>query len=214
MFAALLRRLPPSLFVLTLLVPAMAWAASATAPVLPPTTSAAAASITPADASPAPTQAVAAPVPATATTAVGAPAAPAAMAEGQVYLLARVTLTGSDFAEVVFLKHPALRTLEDCEIERNAGLTTGWVHLSAPSLRTFRGKPYKVEYRCVTSPQQMTVWRSGVLYDQFYRVISRDQHLQVQPFPDFFACRRTLPAVQAALDAFCAASSQTLVSMP
>ncbi len=72
-----------------------------------------------------------------------------------VYLVTRLKLTGTDLTQVVFFSHSAIRTLDDCETERNAGLTSGWQYFSRYYLKTLKGISYEVDYRCVGSERQL-----------------------------------------------------------
>jgi hypothetical protein len=153
-----------------------------------------------------------------------APAAPAADSrEGKVagpppafvYLLARVKLVGTDLTESVFFRHSALSTLEECEAERLAGLTTGWRYLNRYYLKTFKGFTYEVDYRCVGSDrQELGFWRPGMPSDQFYLVETHNSELQVTPFSNFFTCRDSLRKLSAKEDisTFCTLSSQALLA--
>ncbi|HEX6592511.1 MAG TPA: hypothetical protein VF050_10975 [Moraxellaceae bacterium] len=130
-----------------------------------------------------------------------------------IYMVARVKLTGTDFTQVVFFKHNAITTLEACEAERNAGLTTGWNHYSRYYLKTFKGIAYKVDYRCVESDQRIAFWRYGVPYNHFYLVRTTDSKLKVEAYSNFFACRRALNPgkTEETIDAFCTMSSQEIL---
>ena len=127
--------------------------------------------------------------------------------------MARFKLTGTDFTQVVFLKHSAITTLEACEAERNAGLTTGWNYYSRYYLKTFKGISYKVDYRCVEGEQRIAYWRKGVPYDHFYLVRTAGSKLKVEVYNNFFACRRALnPGKEEEnIDAFCTMSSQDIL---
>ncbi|MDF2447332.1 MAG: hypothetical protein K0S46_2568 [Moraxellaceae bacterium] len=165
---------------------------------------------------PAPTGAAPA---ATATVPDAADAASAATDDAPplpVYMVTRIKLTGTDFTQVVFFRHHAITTMEACEAERQAGLSTGWNHFSRYYLKTLKGISYKVEYRCVESKQDFAFWRQGVPLDNFYLVRTKDGQLEVLPQRNFFACRDALQAGGAAetVDAFCAISSQAIVQKP
>lgn len=127
-----------------------------------------------------------------------------------VYMVVRVKLTGTDFTQVVFFNHSAITTLEACEAERQAGLSTGWNYFSRHYLKTLKGISYKVDYRCVASRQRLAPWRPGVPLDNFYLVRTADAQLEVTPQRNFFACRDALQATGASesVEAFCAISSQ------
>lgn len=131
-----------------------------------------------------------------------------------VYLVARVKLTGTDLTESVFFRHSALSTLEACEAERQAGITTGWRYLNKYYLKTFKGFSYAVDYRCVGSDtQELSHWRQGVPSEYFYLIEIRNGKLLVTPYANFFACRDTLRQISAKEDvnAFCSLSSQSLI---
>lgn len=145
-------------------------------------------------------------------------AAPAVTEEAppSIYMVTRIKLTGTDFTQVVFFRHPAITTLEACEAERQAGLSTGWNYFSRYYLKTLKGISYKVEYRCVESRQDFVNWRQGVPLDNFYLVHTTDRRLEVRPQRNFFACRHALRdrGTEESLDRFCAISSQALMQQP
>lgn len=130
-----------------------------------------------------------------------------------VYLVTRLKLTGTDLTQVVFFSHSAIRTLDDCETERNAGLTSGWQYFSRYYLKTLKGISYEVDYRCVGSERQLAPWRQGAPQDHYYLVQTRDRRLSLRPFPNFFACRDALRQVSRTedVDAFCATSAQAVL---
>lgn len=136
--------------------------------------------------------------------------------DAMTYLVARIKLTGTDLTQVVFFRHAAITTMEACEEERNAGLTTGWNHYSRYYLKTLKGISYKVEYLCVQGEQRMASWQRGVPTDHFYLVRTRDKKLQVTRHANFFACRTALRAItrEEDMDTFCAISSQAIMKTP
>jgi hypothetical protein len=130
-----------------------------------------------------------------------------------IYLVARIKLTDTDFTQVVFLRHSAITTMEACEAERNAGLTTGWNYFGLYYLKTFSGIPYKVDYRCVQSDQLITPWRNKAPYSHRYLVRTTDGQLSIAASHNFFNCRKSLRTGNAgeSIEVFCATSSQTIV---
>lgn len=152
-----------------------------------------------------------APDTAAATQAADASADTVAEPTAQIYLVTRIKLNGTDLTQVVFFRHNAITTLEACEAERNAGMTSGWNYFSRYYLKTLKGVSYGVDYRCVEGEQNMSVWRSGVPQDNFYLVRTTDNKLKVQSFKNFFACRDALGRrKEENIDAFCAISSQAI----
>lgn len=146
-----------------------------------------------------------------------APEESAAEAESSssfIYLVVRIKLTGTDLTQVVFFRHKAITTMEACEAERNAGLTSGWQHFSRYYLKTLKGVSYKVDYRCVEGEQRLAYWQRGVPQDQFYLVRTTDNRLQVQSYRNFFECRAALRngSREESIDSFCSISSQTVIS--
>ena len=131
-----------------------------------------------------------------------------------VYMVARIKLNGTDFTQVVFFRHNAITSLDDCEAERTAGLSTGWNHFSRYYLKTLKGISYKVDYRCVEGEQELDYWRKGVPLDHFYLVQTRDNKLVVTPQRNFFDCRDALKAQsrEEDIDLFCGISSQAIVT--
>ncbi|HET8730870.1 MAG TPA: hypothetical protein VFM34_07165 [Moraxellaceae bacterium] len=163
------------------------------------------------------------PAPSPAPAATASPVAPDADATEQtaqtgpwVYMVARINLTGTDLTQVIFFSHPAIVTLDDCEAERAAGLTTGWVHLNRQYFRTLKGVAYKVEYRCVESGKYLAPWRTSDIPDRFYLVRTTDTKLELQPAKSFFVCRDHLHkfAREETIDAFCAKASQAVLDTP
>lgn len=133
-----------------------------------------------------------------------------------VYLVARIKLSGTDLTQVIFFHHSALNTLEACEIERNAGLTTGWNYFSLRGLKTPKGVSYKVDYLCVESEQRLSYWNRRLPMDQFYFVRTTDKKLVIEAQSNFFHCRRVLRerTREESIDAFCALSSQLIQTAP
>lgn len=132
----------------------------------------------------------------------------------RTYMVARLKLNGTDLTRVIFFRHDAIATLEDCEAERTAGLTTGWTHYNARYLQTLKGISYKVDYRCVQSEQHLEFWHSGNPESNFYMVRTRDNKLDVQAYRNFFSCRDALKhdgGSNESIDVFCAASSQRII---
>lgn len=167
-----------------------------------------------------------APVAPAAPVAAGAEAtAHAAMPEGPaeaeappswVYLVARVKLKDTDLTQVAFLRHRQVTTLEACEAERAAGLTSGWRYFNRYYFRTLKGIAYQVDFRCVTGEQYLAPWRGGERLDRHYLVRTTDGVLQVEPHDTFFACRRALRQVsrEETVDMFCASAGQSLLPVP
>lgn len=155
----------------------------------------------------------AAPVTAPATAEAPATSAEAGPQPPFIYLVARIKLTGTDLTQTIFFNHRAITTMDECEAERTAGLTTGWQHFSRYYLRTLKGISYKVDYRCVGSELQLAPWRDGVPLDNFYLVRTVNNTLSVKPFRNFFACRDALRQVSATedIDNFCTISSQAVI---
>lgn len=141
------------------------------------------------------------------------PAAADHAAPANVYMVARVKLTGTDFTQVVLFRHNAITTLEACEAERQAGLTTGWNYFSRYYLQTLKGISYKVDYRCVEGEQQFAAWRKGMPLDNFYLITTFNNRLQVQPQRNFFECRDALKRISQgeSIDTFCGISSQAIL---
>lgn len=130
-----------------------------------------------------------------------------------VYMVARIKLTGTDLTQVVFFRHAAISSLEACEEERDAGLTTGWNHFSGYYLKTLKGIPYKVEYLCVQGEQHLASWQRGTPMDHFYLVRTVDKKLVVENHRNFFECRDALRATthEESIDAFCSIASQAIL---
>lgn len=133
-----------------------------------------------------------------------------------VYMVARVKLTGTDFTQVVFFRHPAITTMEECETERAAGLTSGWVHFNRQYFRTLKGIAYKVDYRCVEGEQYLAIWKPSNQLDRFYLVRTTDGKLRTRLKSGFFACRDALRKItrEEGIDAFCAKASQAILKAP
>lgn len=169
---------------------------------------------------PAATATAAAPAPAGTTGAADAPPTEATdVAEAPpswVYLVARVKLKDTDLTQVSFLRHPEVATLEACEAERAAGLTSGWRHFSRYYFRTLKGISYLIDFRCVTGTQYLAPWRRGELMNRHYLVTTTDAILQVEAHDSFFACRRALrkEVREESIDRFCATASQAILPPP
>lgn len=166
------------------------------------------------------TQAATAPAPS--ATPAPAPEAPAVAEATEaapptwVYMVARVKLTDTDLTQVVFLRHPAITTMEACEAERTAGLSTGWQYYNRYYLRTFKGLSYKVDYRCVEGEQYLAYWRKGEFSNRYYLVTTRDGKLVLKSYGNFFECRHGLREISASesIDTFCGIGSQAITAPP
>lgn len=132
------------------------------------------------------------------------------------YLVARIKLIGTDLTQVAFLRHNAITDLDECEAERNAGLTTGWNYFGRYYLKTLKGVSYKVDYRCVQGELHMAYWRKNVPQDHYYLVHTADATLKVDSYRNYFDCRDALRRItrEESLDAFCAISSQAVIVDP
>lgn len=132
---------------------------------------------------------------------------------GTIYLMGRVQLAGTELDQAVFWQDRSVTTLDECNKVRDAGVTTGWTAFH-PYLRTYRGMSYKVDYRCVTAQQRMSMFRYGFPFDSFYLVRSANNQLHLQPYNSFFACQNAMNArgLQISLDNFCASTSQHVVT--
>ena len=146
----------------------------------------------------------------------GAAAAPVEPPPSWVYLVARVKLKDTDLTQVAFLRHPEVATLEACEAERAAGLTTGWRHFNRYYFRTLKGISYQIDFRCVEGTQYLAPWRRGEPLGRHYLVRTKDATLQVEEAETFFACRRALRQAtrEEGIDAFCATASQAILPPP
>lgn len=134
----------------------------------------------------------------------------------RIYLLARIKLNGTDLTQAVFLRSDAISSMEDCEAERNAGMTTGWVHYSRYYFKTLKGVSYKVDYRCVQSDLHLAYWHRGTPMDTVYLVHTENGKLSLQTYSNFFSCRDALRSqagrkAEETIDAFCGLSSQSLL---
>lgn len=129
-----------------------------------------------------------------------------------VYLLARIQLTGTDFAQTAFLQDRTITSLEACEKQRTAGLTTGWQSYRH-YIRTYKGVAYKVDYRCVQSEKRLSGWRGGESLQYFYLVRSSDNQLRLKRFDNFFDCRDALSSrtLGDSIDSYCAKASQRIL---
>jgi hypothetical protein len=175
----------------------------------------------PAAAAPGMAAPAAAPPPASAPATTGA-ATTGSSANGEpapaphIYLVARVKLNGTDLTQVIFFQSDAITTLEDCETERTAGMTTGWTHYSARYVNTLPGVSYKIDYRCVQSDQHLAFWHRANPMSTVYLVHTQGGKLGLQVFSNFFRCRDSLrneagKTREESIDLFCATSSQSVI---
>lgn len=133
-----------------------------------------------------------------------------------VYMVARAKLADSDLTQVNFLRHPAMKSLEDCEAERSAVLLGNSRHFSHFHFKTAGGTGYRMDFRCVEGSQYLAAWRKGERLDRYYRVRTVDGKLAVESHDTFFACRRDLrqSTREESLDHFCAQASQAITTPP
>lgn len=160
------------------------------------------------------------PAPAKTTPANPAASAPAAAEEAGpptwIYMVARVKLTDTDLTQVSFLRHPAIDSLEACEAERTAGLTTGWRHFNRHYFKTLKGISYKVDFRCVEGTQYLATWYKGGQSNRNFLVKTTEGKLEVTKHASFFDCRRDLRkhAREETIDLFCGMASQDITEAP
>ncbi|TWC28599.1 hypothetical protein FBY03_13524 [Pseudomonas sp. SJZ079] len=137
-------------------------------------------------------------------------------AEQKVYLMATVTLGGSNLANTIFLHEPDITDLESC--------TQAWIRGQRDDdwlkyhhiLRTdkMQGFTARIAYRCVTSELGIDSWHDSMHYDFAY-LISVEQPssaLQVHKAASLAACSAQLagqPAVQG-VSRHCAKSNQRI----
>ena len=125
-------------------------------------------------------------------------------AQDKVYLLATAGLNASTMAQSIFLHEPDITDLEGCQAAIRQGQRDGdWLQYHH-ILRRDRMKGFSVQmqYRCVTSAQQIEPWYERVRYDHAYLVeVDEASRMSVRRMDSMAACMgayRALPAAQQA----------------
>ncbi|MDD0844767.1 hypothetical protein [Pseudomonas sp. Gutcm_11s] len=130
---------------------------------------------------------------------------PAVQAEqDKVYLLATAGLSASTMAQTVFLHEPDITDLAGCQEALRQGQRDGdWLkyhHILRKD--KMKGFTVQMQYRCVTSAQEIEPWYERSRYDHAYLVgVDEASRLNVQPMDTMAACMgvyRSLSAEQQA----------------
>lgn len=137
-------------------------------------------------------------------------------AENKVYLMATVTLGGSNLANTIFLHEPEITDLQTCtEAWRRGQRDNDWLSYHHILRRDrMQGYTAQASYRCVTSEVQIDSWHASRRYDYAY-LISVDQDfsaLQVRRVSSLAACASQLAgqAPSQQVHRHCAKSNQRI----
>lgn len=134
-------------------------------------------------------------------------------ADNFVYMIALVKLRDTSYSQVIFFSSDEITSPEQCEKEREYGLTSGWRIYSHQTLPT-RGMQYSVTYHCAQSQQLVSNWigsRSG--YDKVYLVRRDGLDMTLARQENYSVCLKTLREEQneESQSLFCGRSNQEIL---
>ncbi len=138
-------------------------------------------------------------------------------AQDRVYLMATLTLGGSNLANTIFLHEPTIGDLQTCTQAWQRGQRQNdWLSYHHILRRDkMKGFTAQASYRCVTSDLNIDSWHDSMHYDFAY-LISVDQAssaLQISPASSLAACSAQLAArsQEQGADRHCAKSNQRIL---
>ena len=136
-------------------------------------------------------------------------------AESKVYLVATVTLGGSNLSSSIFLYEPEITDLQSCTQAAQQGQQRGdWLRYHHILRRDkMKGFTAQTSYRCVNAELDIETWYDKDRYDYAYLVsVDAEAKLQVKPAVDLSACHTLLNKLSAAQQAqsFCAKGNQRI----
>lgn len=131
-----------------------------------------------------------------------------------VYMLAQNKITGTTYTQVVFFQSDEIATLEQCEKEREYGLTSGW-RIFTHLLKSKKGVGYSTYYSCAQSQQTISNWigqRSR--RDVIYLVENKNNELKIRLMESYAKCVREVRRIQGeeSNQLFCGKSTQKIIS--
>ncbi|MEX6503336.1 hypothetical protein [Pseudomonas zhanjiangensis] len=137
-------------------------------------------------------------------------------AQDRVYLMATLTLGGSNLANTIFLHEPAITDLQSCaQAWRQGQRDNDWLSYHHILRRDrMKGFTAQASYRCVTSALNIDSWHDSMRYDFAY-LISVDpvsSALQISKASSLAACTAQLAGQSSAqgADRHCAKSNQRI----
>lgn len=128
-----------------------------------------------------------------------------------VYMLGRVNIQGTTYAQVVFFSHKDITTLEACEKEVMYGRTGQWQHYGH-LVKKVAGMAVAVNYICRKSPVQLVTWQPRERYDIVYEVDIRNDGLKLTRHDTYADCvgHFRQQKLQESHEHFCAKANQRM----
>lgn len=126
-----------------------------------------------------------------------------------VYMIGRVNIQGTTYAQVVFFSHKDITTLEACEKEVAYGRNGQWQHYSH-DVKKAAGMSVAVNYLCRSTPLTLSKWQPRDRYDLVYEVDIRDNGLKLVEHNTYAECVRHFKdkKVEETYEYFCAKANQ------
>ena len=136
-------------------------------------------------------------------------------AESKVYLLATVTIGGSNLSNSIFLYEPEIKDLQGCQQAVSAGQQQNdWLRYHHIFQRDkIKGFTAQTSYRCVNSDLDIETWYDRDRYDLAYLFnVDANSTLQVTLMDNLSDCHTRLGSVVDVPQAltFCAKGSQRI----
>jgi len=104
-----------------------------------------------------------------------------------VYMLGKVDIKGTTYAQVVFFSHKDITTIEACEREVMYGRNGQWQHYGH-LVNKVAGISIAVNYICRSAPLSISAWHSRDRYDTIFEVDIRNNGLKLTQHDTYAAC--------------------------
>ena len=132
-----------------------------------------------------------------------------------VYMVARLSIQGTTYAQVVFFRDGNVDTVERCEREVMYGRNGQWQYYGH-LVRLIPGMSIGANYACRVSPVELPAWHAGNRYDIVYGVDLREGRLRLATYASYAECvgdfrKRQQPETH---EYFCAKANQRVESTP
>lgn len=132
-----------------------------------------------------------------------------------VYMVARLNIQGTTYAQVVFFRDDNVNSLERCEREVMYGRNGQWQYYGH-LVRRIAGMSIGANYTCRVSPLELPAWHAGNRYDNVYGVDLREGQLRLVSYANYAECvgdfrKRQQPETH---EYFCAKANQRVESTP
>ena len=126
-----------------------------------------------------------------------------------VYMLGRLNIQGTTYAQVVFFSHKDITTLEACEKEVAYGRNNQWQHYSH-EVKKAAGMSVAVNYICRSTSLALSKWQPRDRYDFVFEVDIRNNGLKLVEHNTYAECVRHFKdqKIEETYEHFCAKANQ------